>query len=126
MLNVLNRGDKSTSTLGILDLLRAIPEEQLWLQAQQSPNARVAYRSDILQAWGSAQPVPRDPPASHSTVDRARHRLLPRPGEGHPPRPRPDKHFRACGIGRSCRWASEAAARRSSASSAGFARGHRL
>jgi integrase/recombinase XerD len=32
-----------------LDLLKAIPEEELWLQSQQSPGTRLAYRSDVVR-----------------------------------------------------------------------------
>jgi len=31
-----------------LDLLRAIPEERVWLESQQSPQTRRAYRNDVL------------------------------------------------------------------------------
>jgi len=31
-----------------LDLLRAIPEERLWLESQQSLQTRRAYRSDVV------------------------------------------------------------------------------
>ena len=33
---------------GALDLLRAIPEERVWLESQQSPQTRRAYRNDVL------------------------------------------------------------------------------
>jgi integrase/recombinase XerD len=38
-----------------LDLLKAIPEEELWLQSQQSPGTRLGYRSDVLQFMGFLQ-----------------------------------------------------------------------
>jgi len=34
---------------GALDLLRAIPEERVWLEGQQSPQTRRAYKNDVLQ-----------------------------------------------------------------------------
>lgn len=33
---------------GALDVLRAIPEERVWLESQQSPQTRRAYRSDVV------------------------------------------------------------------------------
>lgn len=33
--------------LALLDALRAIPEERLWLEGQDSPNTRAAYRNDV-------------------------------------------------------------------------------
>lgn len=33
---------------GALDVLRSIPEERVWLESQQSPQTRRAYRSDVL------------------------------------------------------------------------------
>ena len=33
---------------GVLELLRAIPEEQLWLEGQRSPATRRAYASDVV------------------------------------------------------------------------------
>jgi hypothetical protein len=33
---------------GALDILRAIPEERVWLESQQSPQTRRAYRSDVV------------------------------------------------------------------------------
>lgn len=33
---------------GALDVLRAIPEERVWLEGQQSPQTRRAYRSDVV------------------------------------------------------------------------------
>lgn len=37
-----------TTGVGALDVLRAIPEERVWLESQQSPQTRRAYRSDIV------------------------------------------------------------------------------
>jgi hypothetical protein len=39
-------------TLATLDLLKAIPEEEIWLQSQQSPSTRLAYRSDVVRFMG--------------------------------------------------------------------------
>ena len=33
---------------GALDVLRAIPEERVWLESQQSPQTRRAYRNDVV------------------------------------------------------------------------------
>jgi len=38
----------SIAGAGTLDLLRAIPEERVWLESQQSPQTRRAYRNDVL------------------------------------------------------------------------------
>jgi len=37
-----------TTGTGALDRLRAIPEERVWLESQQSPQTRRAYRNDVL------------------------------------------------------------------------------
>lgn len=40
---------------GMLDVLRAIPEERVWLESQQSPQTRRAYRSDVVHFMHTMQ-----------------------------------------------------------------------